>query len=356
MATNKAIQSLLKQHADTISLGNVPTLERLSTGLPNIDWVLGGGLCKGRITMIHGSSSSGKSTFALQCIKHAQSLGLTSAFIDMEKAMDEERLLSLGINIDNTFLFCRPHSGDEALQMIDDMAEAGIDLIVLDSVPACMPKANMLMDADEFVDKITIGAQARMFANWLPRLVSKLSRNNTTALFINQERTAISTGYGHINPISLPGGKAMLFYSSIVMKIQKVGDDKKIKGNVNVKYTTTKNKTAINGRVGNILNTATGIDTDAAAQEVLINPDFELFCKDGGNFTFHPDLISSGVLDKFGFNYNERFCFGLDATVAKINADPALKSVLLKYISTNKFNAHIESLTLKPDQIETFAE
>jgi protein RecA len=357
MTTNRAIASLIKEYGDNVTLGGAPKLERLSTGLPNVDWIFGGGLPIGRIVQIHGDSSAGKTLFALQCIKNAQSLGLLTAFIDMEKTMDKDRLNQIGINqTDGTFLFSRPDTGDEALLHVEKFAEAGIDLIVLDSIAACIPKGSMLSDADDHVDKNTIGEQARMFARWIGRITGMLSRNNVTLLALNQERTNISTSYGHVTPIKLPGGKAMTFYSSVIMKINRMGDSKKIKGNVDVKYTVNKNKTAINGRIALITNTPTGIDVEAAVQETLTNPDFEIFNVQGAGHFWHPNLLASGVLDDLDLPGKDgsKFGHGKEATIAVINANPILKEKLIAYASSSK--ATVTSLTLAAEEIMQFEE
>jgi recombination protein RecA len=223
---NKALAELQKNYSGILTSGSIPRLNRISTGLPNVDWAMGGGIPLGRITQIYASSSSGKTTLALQCIKAAQNDGLTCAIIDMEKTIDSDRLQQLGINEEH-LLFAQPDTGDDALALIEELSKAGVSLIVLDSVAACMPRVMMDTESSEYANKQFIGNQARMFAMWMSRIQTTLNRNQSALIMLNQTRVKIQTfGYGCLHgetKVNLVDGRSL--------PIRKIVKDK-IKGEV----------------------------------------------------------------------------------------------------------------------------
>ena len=206
-----------KSHIDT---------EVIPTGSMLIDNALGvGGYPKGRIIEIYGPESSGKTTLALHAIAQTQKLGGRAAFIDAENAIDPEYAAALGVDIDN-LLLSQPSSGEEALEITELLANSkAIDLIVVDSVAALVPKAEI----EASLDTSSVGTQARMMSKALRRLAGILNRTNTTVIFINQLREKMNTmGYGGPTETT-SGGRALKFYASIRIEIKKLSQILKTK-------------------------------------------------------------------------------------------------------------------------------
>ncbi|MEJ5273074.1 MAG: recombinase RecA [Spirochaetota bacterium] len=195
-----------------------PDIEVVPTGSLALDIALGiGGLPKGRIIEIYGAESSGKTTLALHCIAEAQKLGGVAAFIDAEHALDPLYAQKLGVKIED-LIISQPDNGEQALEITDALIKSGaVDLIVIDSVAALVPKSEIEGDmGDSF-----IGAQARLMSQAMRKLTGSISKSNSILLFINQVRMKISTmPFG--NPETTPGGLALKFYSSIIINIKKL--------------------------------------------------------------------------------------------------------------------------------------
>jgi len=216
-------------------------LEAIPTGILALDAALGiGGVPRGRITEIFGPESSGKTTLALQIIAEAQALGGIVAFIDAEHALDPNYAARLGVDIDEV-LVSQPDTGEQALEICDMLVRSNaIDCIVIDSVAALVPKAEI----DGEIGDITIGLQARLMSQALRKLAGSLSKSNTTCIFINQLREKIGVTYG--NPEVTTGGRALKFYASIRIDIRKADSIKRgaeIIGN-RVRAKVVKNKVA----------------------------------------------------------------------------------------------------------------
>lgn len=353
MLNNKALAELQKNHSDILFQGYVPELHRLSTGLPNVDFMLGGGLPIGRITQVYGDYSCGKTLFALTCVKHAQEQGLACAIVDMEKTVDAGRLKTLGIDI-SKLTYVRPDTGDDALAITEDLAKAGVDLIVLDSIAACMPRVMMDTDAEEYANKAFIANQAAMFAKWMSRLQTNLSRANSILLALNQTRTKIVM-YG--SPLALPGGKAVGFYTSILIKISTKYSDK-ADGSGDSVYVTTKNKTAINGRKADVKVTATGIDKEHAEMQVLVNPEFGVFRVNGAMHHLTQDILESGLIDDYITDENPSttaYARGKQNCIDKLNNNSELKDACLKFISS-RANIVVESASVPVDELDIIDE
>lgn len=353
---NKALSELQKNYSGVLLKGNIPELKRLSTGLPNVDWCLGGGLSVGRINMVYAESSQGKSVFAMHCIKAAQEQGLTCALIDMEKTIDSQRLLQLGVN-ESELYFAQPDVGDDALALIEELAKAGIDLIVLDSIAACMPRVMMDTEADEFANKQFIGNQARMFATWMPRIQTNLNKHKCTLLAINQTRTKIST-FGYSEPITLVGGKSIVFYSSIIMKIRTKYSGKG-DGCGESEYTTTKNKTAVNGRKVTVKVSTNGLDVEHSEMEVLVNADFKVFrLESGGMYHLSQELLNSNYIYEFvlDMDMTKAYARGRQACIDKLNTMPEFKKACLNFIKNNMADASVESLNVPTTELDILEE
>ena len=196
---------------------SVEDVDTIPTGSLSLDAALGvGGYPKGRIIEIFGPESSGKTTLALHAIAEAQKAGGLAAFIDAEHALDRFYAAKLGVNTDD-LLISQPDNGEQALEIADQLIRSSaIDIIVIDSVAALTPKAEI--EGDRGDNKV--GLQARLMSQALRKLTSSISKTNTTCIFINQLREKIGIMFG--NPETTTGGNALKFYSSVRLDIRRV--------------------------------------------------------------------------------------------------------------------------------------
>ncbi len=216
-------------------------IESFSTGSLGLDVALGiGGLPKKRVIEIYGPESSGKTTLTLHCIAEVQKKGGTCAFIDAEHALDPIYAEKLGVNIDD-LLLSQPDTGEQALEITDMLVRSGaVDLIVIDSVAALTPKAEI--DGD--MGDSHMGLQARLMSQALRKLTANVNRSGTAIIFINQLRMKIGVMFG--NPETTTGGNALKFYASVRLDIRRIGAIKKgdeILGN-ETRVKVVKNKVA----------------------------------------------------------------------------------------------------------------
>jgi len=221
--------------------GAANNIEAISTGSIALDVALGiGGLPKGRVCEIYGPESSGKTTLTLQVIAEAQKMGGTCAFVDAEHALDPSYAEKLGVNVDD-LLVSQPDTGEQALEITDMLVRSSaIDVIVIDSVAALTPKAEIEGDMGDS----HMGLQARLLSQALRKLTANIKRTNTLVIFINQLRMKIGVMFG--NPETTTGGNALKFYSSVRLDIRRTGAIKKgeeIVGN-ETKVKVVKNKVA----------------------------------------------------------------------------------------------------------------
>ena len=212
-----------------------------STGSLGLDIALGiGGVPKGRVIEVYGPESSGKTTLTLHIIAEAQKMGGTCAFIDAEHALDPGYAKKLGVNIDE-LLISQPDTGEQALEISDTLVKSeGIDLLVIDSVAALVPRAEL---EGEMGDSLP-GLQARLMSQALRKLTSSISKTNTMVVFINQLRMKIGVMFG--SPEVTTGGNALKFYSSVRLDIRRIGaikDKDNIIGN-QTRVKVVKNKMA----------------------------------------------------------------------------------------------------------------
>lgn len=222
---NKALETALSQIEKQFGKGAVMRLgkneamqvDSISTGSLSLDLALGiGGLPRGRIVEIYGPESSGKTTLALHCVAEAQKLGGNAAFIDVEHALDPVYSSALGVDVDS-LLVSQPDTGEQALEITESLVRSGaIDVIVVDSVAALVPKAEI---EGEMGDS-HVGLQARLMSQALRKLAGVISKSNCIAIFINQLREKVGIVYG--NPEVTPGGRALKFYSSVRIDIRKI--------------------------------------------------------------------------------------------------------------------------------------
>ena len=200
----------------------IPDIEAISTGSLGLDIALGiGGLPKGRIVEIYGPESSGKTTLTLQVIAECQKAGGTAAFIDAEHALDPSYAEKLGVRLDD-LLISQPDTGEQALEITDMLVRsAAVDVIVIDSVAALTPKAEIEGDMGD----THVGLQARLMSQALRKLTANIKRSNTLVIFINQIRMKIGVMFG--SPETTTGGNALKFYASVRLDIRRIGSIKK---------------------------------------------------------------------------------------------------------------------------------
>ena len=220
----KALETALRQiekqfgKGAVMRLGQNPAMQidAISTGSLTLDMALGiGGLPRGRITEIYGPESSGKTTLALHCIAEAQKAGGTAAFIDVEHALDPVYASALGVDIES-LLVSQPDTGEDALEITEALVRSGaIDIIVVDSVAALAPKAEI----EGEMGSSHVGVQARLMSQALRKLTGSISKLNCVAIFINQLREKVGVVYG--SPEVTPGGRALKFYSTVRIDVRK---------------------------------------------------------------------------------------------------------------------------------------
>ncbi|MBX3599453.1 MAG: recombinase RecA [Rubrivivax sp.] len=227
----KALQAALAQIEKQFGKGSIMRLgegekiediQVVSTGSLGLDIALGvGGLPRGRVVEIYGPESSGKTTLTLQVIAEMQKEGGTCAFIDAEHALDIQYAQKLGVNLQD-LLISQPDTGEQALEIVDALVRSGsIDLIVVDSVAALTPKAEL---EGEMGDSLP-GLQARLMSQALRKLTATIKKTNTMVIFINQIRMKIGVMFG--NPETTTGGNALKFYASVRLDIRRTGNIKK---------------------------------------------------------------------------------------------------------------------------------
>ncbi|UZE93265.1 MAG: recombinase RecA [Candidatus Nealsonbacteria bacterium] len=197
------------------------TVEIIPTGSISLDLALGvGGVPKGRVIEIYGPEMSGKSTLALHILTEAQKRGGVGAFIDAEHALDVDYARRIGVNVDD-LLISQPDSGEQALQIVETLVKSGeVDVIVIDSVAALVPKAEIAGEMGEF----QIGLQARLMSQACRKLSGIISKTRTAVIFINQTRMKIGQRFG--NPETTPGGLALKFYASVRINLRRIAQIK----------------------------------------------------------------------------------------------------------------------------------
>ncbi len=216
-------------------------VEAIPTGSLSLDIALGiGGLPRGRIIEIYGAESAGKSTLAMSTVAQAQRAGGVCAYVDVEHAMDPVYAKAIGVDIES-LLISQPDSGEQALEIIEHLVRSGaLDMIVLDSVAALVPNAEIRGEMGEF----QVGAQARLMSQALRKLTAVINQTKTVCIFINQLREKVGVVYG--NPEVTPGGRALKFYSSVRLDMRRkeaIKNGKDISGN-RIRVRVVKNKVA----------------------------------------------------------------------------------------------------------------
>jgi recombination protein RecA len=298
MEKEKALQAALSQIEKSFGKGSVMKLgqkqaldiDASSTGSLGLDIALGiGGLPKGRIIEIFGPESSGKTTLTLHAIAEAQKQGGICAFIDAEHAIDPIYAKKLGVDIDN-LIISQPDTGEQALEIADTLVRSGtIDLLVIDSVAALTPKAEI---EGEMGDS-HMGLQARLMSQALRKLTGSISRTNCIIIFINQIRMKIGVMFG--SPETTTGGNALKFYASVRIDIRRIGSikDKEDVTGSQTRVKIVKNKVAPPFKVVEFdIMYGAGISRDGEILDLGVK--FEVIEKSGSWFSYNGNKIGQG--------------------------------------------------------------
>ena len=294
----KALDTALAQIDRQFGKGSVMRLgsddrapvETIPTGSIALDAALGiGGLPRGRIIEIYGPESSGKTTLTLHAIANAQKNGGTAAFIDAEHALDPEYAKALGVDIDS-LLVSQPDTGEQALEIADMLVRSGaIDLIVVDSVAALVPRAEIEGEMGD----AHVGLQARLMSQALRKLTGGLNSTNTTMIFINQLREKIGVFFG--SPETTAGGKALKFYASVrldIRRIETLKDGTEAVGN-RTRVKVVKNKMAAPFKQAEFdIIYGTGISREGSLIDFGV--DHDIVKKSGAWYTYEGDQLGQG--------------------------------------------------------------
>ena len=269
----------------------------VSTGSLGLDIALGiGGLPKGRVIEIFGPESSGKTTLTLQAIAECQKAGGTAAFIDAEHALDPNYAEKLGVNVDE-LLLSQPDTGEQALEVTDMLVKSGsVDLIVVDSVAALTPRAEIEGDMGDH----HVGLQARLMSQALRKITGNIQRSNAMVIFINQIRMKIGVMFG--NPETTTGGNALKFYSSVRLDIRRIGavkEGEEVVGN-ETRVKVVKNKVSPPFKQAEFqIMYGEGINTEGEILE--LGQKLELVEKSGSWYSHNGEKIGQGKVNASKF-------------------------------------------------------
>lgn len=306
------IGELTKKYGDNtlqqLDSENVTKVECVSTGLPSLDYILGGGVPKGRIIEIFGPESGGKTTMALTMLARCQEDGKKVVYIDAENGLDPRYVENLGVDM-SKLIINQPNSGEEALDIVEKFCQTGaVSIIVVDSVAQLVPRS---VGEKEIDGTANIGTTARLLSQTLPRISNAAARTGTIVIFINQIRMKIGMMYG--NPETTPGGLALKFAAGVRLEVRaKKTEEKRGKEGNPVSIRVKKNKIAPPFR------------------------ETELFLVYGEGFDLIDDVvtigITKGVIVKSGgwYEYDGQKVQGLDTLTDLVAADKKLYTKLLK--------------------------
>ena len=298
---NEALAEIEKEFGEgtVMKMGDreVADIPSISTGSLGLDIALGiGGLPTGRVVEIFGPESSGKTTLTLQVIAECQKAGGTAAFIDAEHALDPNYAEKLGVNVDE-LLLSQPDTGEQALEVTDMLVKSGsVDLIVIDSVAALTPRAEIEGDMGDH----HVGLQARLMSQALRKITGNIQRSNATVLFVNQIRMKIGVMFG--SPETTTGGNALKFYSSVRLDIRRIGavkEGEEVVGN-ETRVKVVKNKVAPPFKQAEFqIMYGEGINTEGEIIE--LGQKLELVEKSGSWYSHNGEKIGQGKINASKF-------------------------------------------------------
>lgn len=299
----KTMKQLAKDFGEgtVMIMGDAPTktVDSISTGSLTLDVATGiGGFPRGRISEIYAQESAGKTTTTLHAIANCQRNGGIAAFIDAEHALDIEYARTIGVDID-TLIMSQPDNGEQALEIVDKLVSSGVvDLVVVDSVSALTPRAEI----EGSMGDVTVALQARLMSQALRKITGTVSATNTALVFINQLRDKIQS-FGFGDPTTTSGGKALKFYASLRIKLQRTGSRKQSDEQIsnNVKFKIEKNKMAAPFKTGvyEIMFNGKGIDRNAQILE--LGQLYGIISKSGSSMRYHESPESDPVSLGMGF-------------------------------------------------------
>ncbi len=290
----------------------------ISTGSFSLNLALGvGGLPRGRVVEVYGQEASGKTTLALHVIANAQKSGGMAAFVDAEHAMDPNYAMRIGVNLDD-LLVAQPNSGEEALTIAEQLVKSSaLDVVVIDSVAALTPQAEINGNMGDS----HMGLQARLMSQAMRKLTSSISQTKTLCLFTNQTREKIGVMFG--NPETTPGGKALKFYASVRLNVQRIGAIKDPTGTVignRTRVKVVKNKVAppFTEAEFDILYSR-GISWEGSVLDAAVARNIVM--KRGSWFSFESEQIGQGAIAATEFLRSNPEV--VDKIIEKINEVPA---------------------------------
>ncbi len=317
----------------------VENIQVIPSGSLTIDTALGvGGYPRGRIIEIYGPESSGKTTLTLHAIAEAQKMGLICAFIDAEHAFDPTYAQALGINLEE-MIISQPSCGEEGLEIADTLVRSGaVDLIIIDSVAALVPKAEL----DGNMDDNQMGLQARLMSKALRKLTGSISKTNSTVIFINQIRMKIGIMFG--SPETTTGGNALKFYASVRLDIRRTGSIKnkdEIIGNTTV-VKVVKNKVAPPFRTANF-EICYGEGISKLGEIVDLGVEYDIVEKSGSWYSYNSQRLGQGKENiKEYLKQNPELCNEIEKKIRdKLKTSPA-KLVVGGEVPENEDNITIK--------------
>ena len=320
----QALENALKQIEKDFGKGSIMKLgesainmniEVIPTGNLSLDLALGvGGLPRGRIVEIYGPESSGKTTVALHVVAEAQKMGGIAAFIDAEHALDPVYAKKLGVDIDN-LLISQPDNGEQALEIADALVRSGaIDIVVIDSVAALVPKAEIEGDMGDS----HVGLQARLMSQAMRKLTGVISKSKTTAVFINQIREKVGVMFG--SPETTTGGRALKFYSTIRLDVRKIDTIKQgndIVGN-RTRIKVVKNKVAPPFKQAEFdIMYGEGVSREGSI--VDIGTDLDILDKSGAWYSYNGTRLGQGRENVKEFlKQNKEICTEIESKIRAV--------------------------------------
>ncbi len=328
--TIRSIQTKFGEGA-IMKLGEAPKVDvgTISTGSIGLDIALGiGGLPRGRIIEIFGPESSGKTTLALHVVAEAQKKGGICAYIDAEHAMDPEYAGKIGVDI-KQLLISQPDTGEQALDIAESLVRSGkIDVLVIDSVAALTPRAEIEGD----MDQQHVGRQARLMSQALRKMTALVARSKTIVIFINQIRMQIGVMFG--NPETTPGGKALKFYTSVRLDIRRIAQIKKGEEVVGsrTRVKVVKNKVAAPFKQTEF-DIIYGEGISLEGELIALGEKLNVIEKSGTSYTYKPDGGKEEV--KLGRGY--------DSTRVFMRENPKVRDAILKDVRKRMKEVVMES-------------